>query len=162
MKMDAVFDETGMYRYLLRREWDPSLPSILYIMLNPSTASHENEDQTSRQCLYFAKKFGFGSLEVVNLYALISTDPKQLKFASDPVGAENDRYIDEAASRAKTIVVAWGEKHFIHQRNKVVARHLLSIGHDLYCLGIAKSGHPRHPSRMGHSLETLKIYQRKE
>jgi hypothetical protein len=162
MKMDAVFDETGTYRYSLRREWDPSLPRLLYVMLNPSIASHELEDQTSRQCLFFAKKFGFGSLEVVNLYALISTDPKQLKYASDPIGTENDNYIEEAAIRAERILVAWGEKHFINQRHKVVTHHLISRGHDLYCLGTAKSGHPRHPSRMSHSLESLQVYQKKE
>lgn len=78
MKMDAVCDESGTYRYLLYRELDSSLPRILYIMLNPSTASHETEDQTSKQCLYFTKKFGFGSLEVVNLYALISTDQAKI------------------------------------------------------------------------------------
>ncbi|QYR24342.1 DUF1643 domain-containing protein [Paenibacillus sp. sptzw28] len=76
----------------------------------------------------------------------MSTDPKQLKSASDP----------------ERIVLAWGEKHLIKQRNKMVARDLLSKGHDLYCLGIAESGHPRHPSRMSHSLESLQIYQRKE
>ncbi|MBO2945644.1 DUF1643 domain-containing protein [Paenibacillus sp. F411] len=70
MKMDAIFDSTRKYRYLLSREWDTLLPRVLYVMLNPSTANHEEEDQTSKQCLYFAKKFGFGSLEVVNLYAI--------------------------------------------------------------------------------------------
>lgn len=53
LKMDAVFSQCGKYRYLLKREWDASLPKVLYIMLNPSTASHETEDQTSKQCLFF-------------------------------------------------------------------------------------------------------------
>ncbi|WP_153976914.1 DUF1643 domain-containing protein [Paenibacillus xylanilyticus] len=158
MKMDAVFDPTKKYRYLLSREWDASLPRLLYVMLNPSTASHEEEDQTSKQCLYFAKKFGFGSLEIVNLYAIISTDPNQLKFVHDPIGDENDKFILEAASRATTIIVSWGEKHFINQRHNKVARLLTSKGHQLHCLGIAKSGHPRHPSRMSHSIESLTLY----
>lgn len=158
MKMDAIFDSTRKYRYLLSREWDASLPRVLYVMLNPSTASHEEEDQTSKQCLYFAKKFGFGSQEIVNLYALISTDPSQLKSEFDPIGTENEKFILDAASRAKTIVVAWGEKHFINQRHNKVARLLTSEGHQLYCLGIAKSGHPRHPSRMSHSIESLTLY----
>jgi hypothetical protein len=159
MIMNAVFDETGMYRYLLSREWDTTLPKVLFIMLNPSTASQETEDQTSRQCLHFAKKFGFGSLEIVNLFALISTDPTKLKDSIDPLGKENDRYIVEAAKRADKIIVAWGEKHFINRRNKKVTDYLTNQGYDLYCLGVAKSGHPRHPSRMSHRIETLQIYQ---
>lgn len=158
MKMEAVFDSTRKYRYLLFREWDPSLPRMLYVMLNPSTASQIEEDQTSKQCLHFAKKFGFGSLEVVNLYAIISTDPNQLKNMLNPIGDENDKFILEAASRAKTVVVAWGEKHFINQRHNKVARLLTSAGHQLHCLGIAKSGNPRHPSRMNHSIESLILY----
>ncbi|MEC0136712.1 DUF1643 domain-containing protein [Paenibacillus macerans] len=162
MKMDAVFDSTRRYRYLLSRIWDDSLPKVLYVMLNPSTADNSEEDRTSSQCLYFAKKFGYGSLEVVNLYALISTDPKQLKFEFDPIGTENDKFILEAAGRAKTIVVAWGEKHFINQRHNKVARLLTSEGHQLHCLGIAKSEHPRHPSRMSHSIESLTLYSTEE
>lgn len=94
----------------------------------------------------------------MNLYALISTDPSQLKVALDPVGEENNRHIEEAASRADTIVVAWGEKHFVNQRDKKVAKLLTTKGIDLYCLEIAKSGHPRHPSRMSHNIKSLKLY----
>ncbi|WP_051421227.1 DUF1643 domain-containing protein [Paenibacillus massiliensis] len=158
MKMDAIFDSTRKYRYLLSREWDPSLPKLLYVMLNPSTASDNEEDRTSTQCLYFAKKFGFGALEVVNLFALISKDPEQLQKVEDPIGEENDKYILEAAKRSKTIIVAWGGKHFINQRHTKVARLLTSEGYELSCLGMAKSGHPRHPSRMSHSIQSLTLY----
>lgn len=162
MKMNAVFDHAGKYRYLLSREWNDALPRVLYVMLNPSTANHEEEDRTSSQCIYFAQKFGFGSLEIVNLYAFISTDPKQLKLEYDPIGSENDKYMLEAASRAKTIIVAWGGKHFFNHRNKKVKRLLTSNGHQLQCLGIARSGHPRHPSRLSHSIETFTLYATEE
>ncbi|WP_456290029.1 DUF1643 domain-containing protein [Paenibacillus sp. AK002] len=96
-----------------------TLPKLLYIMLNP--ASEISEDQTSRQCLYFANKFQYGSLEVVNLYSLISTDPKRLKESLiEPVGLETDKYIIEAALRADRVVIAWGEKHFFNKRDKQV------------------------------------------
>lgn len=160
--MDAEFDSTRKYRYLLLREWDTSLPRVLYVMLNPSVANQEEDDRTSTQCLHFAKKFGYGSLEVVNLYAFISTDPNQLRSEYDPIGVENDKFILEAAKRAKTIVIAWGEKYFVNQRHIKVARLLTSEGYQLHCLGIAKSGHPRHPSRMSHSIESLTLYSTEE
>lgn len=156
MKLGATFDPEKKYRYLLTREWDVTLPKLLYIMLNPSTASEFTEDQTSRQCLYFAKKFKYGSLEVVNLYSLISTDPKGLKESIiDPIGHETDKYIIEAASRANKVVIAWGEKHFFNKRDKQVIKLLRNEGIDLFCLKKAKSGHPRHPSRLGHDIKEL-------
>ena len=43
----AVF--SAVYRYLLWRAWDVALPRLLWVMLNPSTASEEKDDNTIRQ-----------------------------------------------------------------------------------------------------------------
>ena len=154
MKKNAVFDKTGKYRYLLYREWDPALPKLLYVMLNPSIADETDEDQTSKQCLYFAKTLGYGSFEVVNLYSLISTDPKNLKTSIDPIdpigGTTTDWYILNAASKADKIIVAWGCNHFFNKRDKDVTNLLKKSRYQLFCLGKTTDGHPRHPSRLGH------------
>src|SRR5438270_2376466 len=39
--------------------------------------------------LGFAKSWGFGGVEVVNLFAYRTTDPGELRRVADPVGAEN-------------------------------------------------------------------------
>ncbi|OMF05596.1 DUF1643 domain-containing protein [Paenibacillus sp. FSL H7-0942] len=159
MQLSATFDPEKKYRYLLTREWDVTLPKLLYIMLNPSTADEVSEDQTSRQCLYFANKFQYGSFEVVNLYSLISTDPKGLKQSLvDPIGHKTDQYIIEASLRANRVIIAWGEKHFFNQRDKQVIEMLRSKDINLYCLKMAKSGHPRHPSRLAHDIEDLILF----
>ncbi|WP_366296463.1 DUF1643 domain-containing protein [Paenibacillus sp. AN1007] len=140
MKQDAIFDPERKYRYLLTREWDVNLPKLLYIMLNPSIAN----------------KFQYGSLEIVNLYSLISTDPEGLKKSLiDPIGSENDKHIREAALRADRVIVAWGEKHFFNKRDKQVIELLRSEEIELFCLKMAKTGHPRHPSRLRHNIEEL-------
>ena len=71
----AVFSDDMVYRYRLWRTWDPDLPTCLFIMLNPSTADHEQNDPTIRRCLDFAKQWGYGQLLVGNLFALRATDP---------------------------------------------------------------------------------------
>ncbi|HKV84961.1 MAG TPA: DUF1643 domain-containing protein, partial [Ktedonobacterales bacterium] len=103
----AVF--SGVYRYLLWRTWDAALSRLLWVMLNPSTAGETMDDPTIRRCVSFSRRWGFGGIEVVNLFALRAASPKELQRTPDQIGAENDRYIAEAASRATGIVVAWGE-----------------------------------------------------
>ncbi|NMP24252.1 DUF1643 domain-containing protein [Sulfobacillus harzensis] len=37
-RSQALFDPSKRYRYWLARMWDPDLPVVNFIMLNPSTA----------------------------------------------------------------------------------------------------------------------------
>lgn len=144
MKAGAVFDPTHTYRYLLWREWNPTQPRVVFVMLNPSTADAEINDATIRCCIRFAQSWGYGALEVVNLFALIATHPQQLKQASiDPIGQECDRYLLEAADRAEQLIVAWGNWGSLHARDRSVLNLLTS--HQIYCVGRNRSGQPRHP-----------------
>ena len=69
----AIFDRTGMYRYSLWREWYADSPPVAFIMLNPSTADDRKDDPTIRRSIGFAHAWGFGALEVVNLFAYRAT-----------------------------------------------------------------------------------------
>ena len=42
-------------------------------------------------------KWGYGRMDVCNIFALRSTDPKELYKDEDPVGSENDFHIRIAA-----------------------------------------------------------------
>ncbi|HBV97759.1 MAG: hypothetical protein JL50_03045 [Peptococcaceae bacterium BICA1-7] len=142
----AVIDETCQYRYSLVREWDSEKPRVLFVMLNGSTADAEKDDPTLRRCIGFARAWGYGSLEVVNLFGYRTTFPQELKRAPDPVGPENDRYILAAVRRSNYIIAAWGT-HGKHQgRDKQVIRLLIDSGAtEIMCLELTKDGHPRHP-----------------
>jgi hypothetical protein len=132
----------GPYRYLLWRVWSPGSPRLLWILLNPSRADSCVDDPTLRRILGFSHSFGFGGIEVVNLFALRSPDPGILTRVSDPVGPENDRYIREALERAAKIVVAWGSNGRLHDRDNEI---LAQIDRSIYCLGVTRDGYPRHP-----------------
>lgn len=108
IRRQAVFDPAGRYRYSLRRRWDAAGARVAFVLLNPSTADGRRDDPTIRRCIGFAREWGFGGLEVVNLFACRSTHPGGLRSAQDPVGPENDRFLAAAWDRADRVIVAWG------------------------------------------------------
>jgi hypothetical protein len=69
LERDAVISNCRQYRYLLRRTRDAVKPRARYVMLNPSTADADIDDATIRSCIRLAKGLGYGSFEVVNLFA---------------------------------------------------------------------------------------------
>jgi hypothetical protein len=154
MQKDALLDPTGAYRFLLSRVWDTDRARVCWIMLNPSKADARRDDNTIRQCISFSKSWAFGSLEVVNLFALISTDPAMLRGAHDPVGEGNDNYIREAAGRARKIVCAWGAGGALFGRSREVIDLCRPLG-KLWCIGTTKTGHPWHPLRKSLELPLI-------
>jgi hypothetical protein len=144
MNSGAIFDSSGAYRYLLWREWDDHARRIGVVMLNPSRADSVVNDPTIRRCLGFARTWGYGGLEVMNLFAYRSSNPIALTQVVDPVGVENDEYLVALTERVDDILLAWGNWGRLSDRNRSVLQ-LFSNRTDLYCLGKTKSGQPCHP-----------------
>lgn len=144
MRGDAVIDSKGIYRYHLSREWKDRQRRCCFIMLNPSTADAVTDDRTILRCVGFAKRWGYGAVDVVNLFAYRARKPSILKSVVDPVGPENDVYIKIIANQpnCERIVAAWGNHgEFLERQRRILS----IIGRDLYCLGVTKKGQPRHP-----------------
>jgi len=141
----AELSPCGRYRYYLSRSWSFGVHRrVLFIMLNPSTADGRLDDATIRQCRRLAQYWGFGGLDVVNLYAWRSTDPRQLLQVADPVGPDNDERIRRALQAADEVLVAWGANAGADRADQV--RLLLAgCGKPVQCLGLTRSGTPRHP-----------------
>lgn len=147
----AYFSRDGMYRYWLLRElvacaagpYPLHFKRILWIMLNPSTADCTHNDPTIKQCMAFSTLWGYHIMEVVNLFALRATDPRELDGLTDPIGEENNQWIRHAADSANLIVCAWGSNRFARCRARQVAETLADNA--LYCLVVNKDGMPKHP-----------------
>jgi hypothetical protein len=137
----ALFSPCRTWRYSLSRQLSGA-GTVAFIGLNPSTADETRDDPTIRRCLGFARDWGFALLEVVNVYGLRATDPRDLRRASDPVGPGNDRALSRALERADLVVAAWG----VHARPERIAELRWAFGHvQLHALGLTRSGAPRHP-----------------
>lgn len=164
----ARISSCGKYRYKLWREWrgihDPKNwrwlggndgageplgepKSVLFVMLNPSTADGETDDPTIRRCAGFARAWKFERLEVVNLYAYRATKPADL-FAfqaqgGDPIGWENSEIIEQAARDSGLVVCAWGANADNAFHVEEVRGWMRDRPH--FALGFTKDGYPRHP-----------------
>jgi len=149
----AAFSRDGRYRYRLWRRWDRSRPAIAFCMLNPSTADARRDDPTIRRCIAFARDWGYGGVEVVNIFALRATDPRALRSARDPVGPRNDAFMLRAAARSP-VVIAWGIHGALRDRGSTALR-LFGPRARLLALGRTRSGAPRHPLYLRRDVEAM-------
>src|SRR5437667_161717 len=75
-----------------------------------------------RRCLGFASQWGFGRVDVCNLFAYRATKPAALRLAVDPIGPKNHEYLVEAATGCNLVVAAWGNVgHGSDQSARVLA-----------------------------------------
>lgn len=163
----ALISGDGKYRWRLWREWrgthDPKNwvwfggkdgagrkighpKSVVFVMLNPSTADGEKDDPTIRRCVAFAKSWNYERIEVVNLFAFRATRPSELlalNHKSDPVGWENQQHVESAVCDDALIICAWGE-HGSHIGQDETMLGWLAHK-ETYALGLTAAGHPRHP-----------------
>ena len=137
----AKLSSDGRYRYALWRTWNTGLPTVLFLGLNPSTADAEGDDPTVRRCIGFAKRWGYGTLGIGNLFALRTSSPPVLRRSTFPIGPLNDRWLRQLAAGADLIVGAWGAAGTWMDRDRQVRN---MIG-PMMCLGSTRSGQPRHP-----------------
>jgi hypothetical protein len=140
-----VISDCGRYRYALWRDTGAlgAEGTVLFVMLNPSTADATADDPTLRRCIGFAERECYARLAVVNLYAFRTPAPMDLPRVDDPVGPECDRWIAALAADADRVIVAWGADYAAAARVDRVCE-LLSP-HELLCLGTTAGGAPRHP-----------------
>ena len=115
MKKSAIISNSGLYRYELHREWDKDKGKVLFIMLNPSTACGVSDDLTTRRCINFAKKWGFGGIMIGNIYPFRAKRPKDLrkwintdKDAAFETTVINQAYVGNMSTCTNLIVCAWG------------------------------------------------------
>jgi hypothetical protein len=146
----AQFSDDEIYRYTLTRQWKDG-KCVCFLMFNPSTATATILDPTIRKCVGFARRWNYGRLVVLNLYAVRSTDPRAVaRMGSSAVGPMNDYWIVEALKESRELICAWGCAQYAPYIGKRIT-HVMALIKEyreytpINCLGYRKDGHPRHP-----------------
>ena len=151
----ALYSPCLRYRYALTRVWDAGGRRVLFVMLNPSTATEVQNDPTVERCERRARALGFGAFRVCNIFAFRATDPGVMRAEPDPVGPANDAAIGEGAGWADTVICAWGTHGAHLGRGPAVERLLRTSGRPLFHLGLSQAGHPKHPLYIGYAQPPL-------
>jgi hypothetical protein len=151
IERSATLSPCRTYRYALWRRWGRG-PYAMFIGLNPSTADETNDDPTIRQCIGFARSWGYEALCMTNLFAYRATQPADMKKDVEPVGTYNDHTLLSLAREAGVVVAAWGAHGTWLKRDEHV-RFLL--GRKLHYLRLTKDGHPGHPLYLPASLRPV-------
>lgn len=143
----AFISKDELYRYSLTRYTDPVFTAdntLVFIMLNPSTADANTDDPTIRKCKGFSERWGFRNFAVINLYAFRSTNPKELWKVEDPIGPQNNWCIEDHIKSFKHFICAWGN-NAKKERVDEVCFILENWDRKLWCLDVNASGMPKHP-----------------
>ncbi len=155
----CIFSPCRRYRYVLDHDDSDlfAIPStyICFIGLNPSSANEDHLDPTLRRIKAFTTSFGYHRFIMLNLFSLVSTDPKVMIMHPEPVGPENDEHILRVCQGAKLVVACWGSHGKFRNRDQRVLEVLRGI--DLKCLGITGNKSPMHPLYLS-SESTLRNY----
>ena len=149
----AVYSDCERYRYLLTRVWEPAGRKAGFIMLNPSTATEVQNDPTVERCERRARTLGFGGFRVTNIFAWRDTDPKKMRAAAEPIGAENDAMIAQSCDWADQIIAAWGAHGEHLQRGVAMEALLRGMELPVFHLGLTKAGHPKHPLYIAYTQQ---------
>jgi hypothetical protein len=152
----AVLSKDRKYRYRLWRTIIHNMQDkrCAFVMLNPSTADEMADDPTIRKCVGFAQRWGYGAIDVVNLFAWRATKPKDLLSSPNAVGIDNQEHVAEVVHRAQRVVLAWGShpplREWISQTivrpEWAVIRNSMKAG----TLGHNKDGAPKHPLMLAY------------
>lgn len=152
----ALFSPGGRYRWWLMRRWRPQGSPVLFVGLNPSTADGNRDDPTLRRLRGMAERWGHGQLLVLNLFSRVGRDPALLRHCPEPVGEHTDAWMATALGWLQRqcrpslgppprVWVGWGHRGSLHDRDRRGLDGLRCWGGEVVCLGITRSGQPRHP-----------------
>lgn len=152
----AVLSDDRVYRYALYRSLDNEPWSavvngkgalrrtLLFVLLNPSTADEWTNDPTILKCLKYAGAWGYDRLAVGNVYAYREADskkiPKLRAAGVDLVGRDNDRHLMVLSALAERTICGWGN-HGLEHTDRVRA---LLQGR-VECFSLNSNGTPVHP-----------------
>lgn len=144
----TIFNEDRTHRLTLFRHWGDIENFACGISMNPSGAAEDVSDPTVDGMCRRAREFwGMGSYYQLNVLSIRGTYSAELAKAGMVNLPENDEWIRRIASKARLVVVSWGNPGHSSGRGQVVEQILREVCDPakVVCFGRNKNGSPVHP-----------------
>jgi len=142
--------QDNKYRYALGTKGDKTLYCF---GINPSTATPESYDPTINRVSSIARKSGYDSFVMLNIYPLRATDPAELPQSPSWIHHnQNIEVISDLIKDGSTIWAAWGDliecRPWLIECRKTILWIIGMYKKDIHWVKmgeLTKKGHPRHP-----------------
>ncbi len=131
IEINCFISKCQKYRWSLDLKFSNKTKEMIFIGVNPSLSSNVYLDNTTKKILRICDKNNYGKIKLINLFGLISKNPKLLSTHNDPVGSLNNNII-RASLRYWSknlncnLWLGWGNNGVIFNRNKVVYRNIVT------------------------------------
>jgi hypothetical protein len=148
----ANFSLNRNYRFVLWRIWNRTLPLVMYIGLNPSTANETKPNPTITRLVKMTKNLGYGGFYMLNLFTYVSAYPEELKKVQYTL-VDADLNLVKYSKLVQDIVFCWGNFKEAEDRGKEV----IKMFPGAYCFGKNKNGSPKHPLYLKSDIKLNKF-----
>ena len=142
---EAIYSPCKLYRYSLTRTQLKAEKLLMFILLNPSTATEVKNDPTITRCQKRSSLLGYKGFIICNLFAYRTKNPQTMKNFPEPIGPENNNIIKRNLILADKVVCAWGNHGSHLSRAEKVLEIIKASRTPAYNLGLTKNNQPIHP-----------------
>ena len=126
-KRQCFFSKCGLYRWILKLKISNFQKELIFIGLNPSLSDNKYTDNTTKKIIKISSFHKYGTLKIINLFALVSKNPDNLRIHKDPVGFYNNQFIKSSLRYWSENIncdlwLGWGNKGKLFSRNEEVLK----------------------------------------
>ena len=123
----CLLSECRLYRWILEFEISNNQKELVFIGLNPSLSDNKFTDNTTKKIIKISSFNEYGKLKIINLFALISKNPENLKTHNNPIGFLNNQFIKSSFKYWSENIncdlwLGWGNKGKLFSRNEQVLK----------------------------------------
>ena len=140
----AIFSKCLKFRYSITNKFNSGKGRLLFILLNPSTATEKVYDPTLLRCKKRAIDSRVNQFRVCNLFAYRATKPKELQKVFDPIGPYNDEILKNSIKWSDKIICSWGRFGILKERDLEVIKLIEKYKIPSFHLGLTKNNQPKH------------------
>lgn len=122
----------------------------------PLIESNKSHQQSVKIIEQYAKNLGYADVALVSLFARKELSGDRPSTSFEPVGPENDLWIERVCRESDIIIAAWGDFPEVGKRSRDVLNLINDL--DVFAIQLNRNATPTHP--LGWKKKAPKVYRR--